>query len=191
MKKLTKPAQIPDPYRDIVLAFLRDYFDAEIQTLQDHFGIELPAADRPVSDKDFLQLKIAQNCEAIARAAVGDTDGLDRSQVLSQVRGLVTKLFSVPGESDYEFPRAFWLSDFGNMVLLGMVWGLGDELITVSQAVELTGRPHNYFTHAAQRGRFTTYPDKTEPNPTRRTRLLKSEVLAVPARAQPKKRAAR
>lgn len=177
--KLSQPAQIPEQYRETVLAFLRQYFDDETWRLRNHFGVELALSDLPAGDDDYLRLMIAESCEQIAIAATGKTRGLDRSEVDEHVQGLVEKLFSAPGEATYEIPKSFWLSDFGNMVLLALVWAQGDELITVSEAVELTGRRHDFFTHAAQRGKLTTYPDKNEPNPTKRTRLLKSEVMSL------------
>ncbi len=190
LMRLSEPVQIPELYREIVLDFLRQYVDHEIWRLRNHFGLELDVQDLPANDDDYLRLLIAESCEQIARAAHGDTRGLDQAEVYEHVQGLVEKLFAIPGDAEYEIPRGFWLSDFGNMVQLALVWGMGDELITVSQAVELTGRPHDWFTHAAQRGKITTYPDKTEPNPTKRTRLLKSEVLAL-SPSKTKKRAAR
>lgn len=177
--KLNQPAQIADPYRLVVLAFLQDYFDHEIQTLRDHFGIELDPADRPASDEEYLRLPIAESCQRFSLAAAGQTRGLKKPEARARIQGLLDKLFSIPGTSTYEMPATFWLSDFGNMVLLAMVWAMDIELITVTQAVELTGRPHDYFTHAVQRGKLTTYPDIRENNPTKRSRLDKAQVLAL------------
>ena len=179
-KKLNRPAEIADPYRPVVLELLHDYYDHEIQKLLDHFGIELDPSDRPEGDEDYLRLPIAESCQKFALAAAGQTRGLKQRETRVQVQGLLDKLFNIPGTSTYEMPATFWLSDFGNMVLLAMVWAMDIELITVTQAVELTGRPHDYFTHAVQRGKLATYPDPREPNPTKRSRLDKAQVLALP-----------
>jgi hypothetical protein len=178
-KKLNQPAQIADPYRPVVLAFLREYVEHEIQTLRNQFGIELDPAKLPTSDDDYLRLPVAESCRKFALVAAGQTQGLKKPETRAQVQGLLHALFSVPGATDYEMPPIFWLSDFGNMVLLAMAWAMDIELITVTQAVELTGRPHDYFTHAVQRGKLTTYPDIREPNPTKRSRLDKAQVLAL------------
>jgi hypothetical protein len=162
-----------------VLEFLREYFDHELQKLRDHFGIELDPSQLPTSDDDYLRLPIAESCQKFALAAAGQTRSLKQKETRAQVQGLLDKLFIVPGAATYEMPAIFWLSDFGNMVLLAMVWAMNIELITVTQAVELTGRPHDYFTHAVQRGKLTTYPDNREPNPTKRSRLDKAQVLAL------------
>lgn len=177
--KLNKPAQIADPYRPVVLKFLREYFDHEVQTLRENFGIELDPADIPTSDDQYLCLPIAESCQQFALIAAGQTRGLKQRETRVHVQVLLDNLFAVPGATNYEMPATFWLSEFGNMVLLAMVWSMNIELITVTQAVELTGRPHDYFTHAVQRGKLTTYPDNREPNPTKRSRLDKAQVLAL------------
>src|SRR6185436_9025167 len=173
--KLNQPAQIVDPYRPVVLKFLKEYLDHETRKLREHFGIELDPSDLPTNDDDYLRLPIADSCQKFALAAAGQTRGLKKPEARAHVQRLLDKLFSIPGTSTYEMPATFWLSDFGNMVLLAMVWAMDIELITVTQAVELTGRPHDYFTHAVQRGRLTTYPDSREPNPTKRSRLDKAQ----------------
>ena len=178
-KKSNQPAQIPDPYRPVVLKFLREYLDHEIQELRESFGVKLDPADIPTSDDDYLRLPIAESCQQFALIAAGQTRGLKQRETRIHVQVLLDNLFSVPGATKYEMPATFWLSDFGSMVLLAMVWAMGIELITVTEAVELTGKPHDYFTHAVQRGKLSTYPDKNEPNPTKRTRLVKSEVMAL------------
>lgn len=177
--KLNKPAQIADPYLPVVLKFLREYFDHEIQELREGFGIELDPADIPTSDDDYLRLPIAESCQQFALIAAGQTRGLKQREIRVLVQVLLDNLFSVPGATRYEMPATFWLSEFGNMVLLAMVWAMNIDLITVTQAVELTGRPHDYFTHAVQRGKLITYPDIREPNPTKRSRLDKAQVLAL------------
>jgi hypothetical protein len=177
--KLNKPASIADPYRPVVLKFLREYFDHEVTTLRENFGIELDPASIPANDDDYLRLPIAESCQQFALIAAGQTRGLKQRETRVHVQVLLDNLFAVPGATRYEMPAAFWLSEFGNMVLLAMVWSMNIELITVSQAVELTGRPHDYFTHAVQRGKLVTYPDVREPNPTKRSRLNKAQVLAL------------
>lgn len=178
-KKLNQPAVIADPYRSVVLEFLREYVEHEILKLREDFGIELDPADIPASEDDYLRLPIAESCQKFALVAAGQTRGLKQRVMRVYVQVLLDNLFSVPGAAKYEMPATFWLSDFGNMVLLAMVWAMNIELITVTQAVELTGRPHDYFTHAVQRGKLTTYPDNREPNPTKRSRLDKAQVLAL------------
>lgn len=178
-KKLNQPAVIADPYRPVVLKFLREYFDHEIQILREGFGVELDPADIPTGDDDYLRLPIAESCQQFALIAAGETRGLTRREARVHVQVLLDNLFSVPGATRHEMPAIFWLSEFGNMVLLAMVWAMNIELITVTQAMELTGRPYDYFTHAIQRGKLATYPDNREPNPQRRSRLDKAQVLTI------------
>lgn len=177
--KLSEPVRIPDAYRETVLAFLRDYLDDEVWRLRNHFGIELEMDQLPASDDDYLRLMVAESCEQIARAAVGESEGLDRGEVHDHAQGIVEKLFGVPGASEYDIPRAFWQTPFGNMVALALVWATGDTLVTVQQAVDMTGKTHSYFGRHVASGKLTSYIDLSEPNPTRRTRLLLSEVERI------------
>ncbi|GEM_PF-6444215 len=165
-----------DYYQDIVTEFLRAYVEDRVNEAQ-YLGVRV--SGQPETDEQLLNTVQGQQAMTIARAAGGEVDGMRRDEVTDCCTGLLQRLFAVPGEAEYDIPRAFWMGDFGNMVLLGMVWGMGDELLTVSQAVEMTGKPHDYFTHAVQRGRLISYPDKSEPNPKHQTRLLRSEIEAL------------
>lgn len=175
--ELAEPVQIPDAYRKTVLAFLRNYFDDEVLRLRSHFGIELELEQLPADDDDYLRLMIAENCEQIALAAVGQTEGMNRGEVHDHAQSIVKRLFATPGV--YVIPRAFWGTPFGNMVALALVWAAGDTLITVQRAVDMTGKTHSYFGRHTASGELTSYIDLSEPNPTRRTRLLLSEVEAI------------
>lgn len=65
------------------------------------------------------------------------------------------------------------------MVALALVWAQGDQLITMTEAAEITGKSISALSQLVDRGRLTSYPDMSEPNPTRRNRLLKSEIMAL------------
>jgi len=177
--RLTQPAQIPEPFRQIVIGFLRQYMEDVTWELRNHFGIELDADEIPHNDDDLLCLLVAESIADMVRAANGDTADLDQGEVYEGIQGLVERLFSVPGESSYTIPVEFWHSDFGSMVLAAYIWSQGDELITVTQAAEISGRSVASISNMAKRGRLQQYPDMREPNPQKRMRVLKSEIEAL------------
>ena len=164
-----------DYYRDVVVEFLRYYIEDRVNEAQ-YLGVQVSA--QPETDEQLLNTVQGQQAMMIARAAL-DGDGVQRDEIVDCCTGLLQRLFGVPGKAEYDIPQAFWMGGFGNMTLLGMVWGMGDTLITVSDAVEMTGKRHDWFSHAVERGKLTSYPDKSEPNPTRQTRLLLSEIKAL------------
>lgn len=63
------------------------------------------------------------------------------------------------------------------------VWGERDELITLSQAAELTGRTLNSLSQMVIRGALVGYPDPEANNPQHATRVRRSEVLRLRRRA--------
>lgn len=176
---LSEPVKIPEQYRQAVIEFLRGYWEDMTWQLRNHFGVEFEIDDIPNTDDDYLRLMVADSIETIARAASGDTSGLDRAEVHDHVQGLVERMFAVPNASSYDIPRSFWESPFGSMVMLALVWAQGDKLISIQEAVEMTGRPHYWFGRQIDSGKLTSYPDMSEPNPRRRNRLLLSEVKKV------------
>lgn len=176
---LTEPVQLPDQYREVVLAFLREYWDTRMWEMRNHFGIEFDASDMPHSDDDYLRLMVADPIAEMARVAAGQVEGLDQAEVYEGVQGLVEKLFGVPGESAYTIPAEFWQSPFGSMVMAAFVWSRGDELISISQAAEISGKSVKSISQLVARGKLRSYPDMSEPNPRRRVRVLKSDVKAL------------
>lgn len=177
---LSSPVSLPDQYRETVLAFLRQYFDDLVWELRNHLGIELDIEQLPASDDDYLRLMVADAFSEIARAAAGDTENLDQATVYEGIQGLVEKLFAIPGETAYTIPHEFWLTPFGAMTLQAFVWSQGDELLTVSQAAEISGRSIQDLSNRIKRGKLTAYADPSEPNPVRRTRVLRREIESLP-----------
>jgi len=177
--RLSEPVQIPDPFRHIVTAWLRQYMEDVSLVLRNHFGIELDVSEIPHDDDELLCLMVAEPISEMARVAAGDTTGLDRATVYEGIQGLVERLFAIPGEASYNIPREFWESEFGSMVMMAYVWSQGDELLTISQAAEMSGRSVASISNMAKRGRLRQYPDMREPNPQKRMRVLRSEIEAL------------
>lgn len=177
--RLSQPVTIPDQYRETVLVFLRDYWDNILWELRNQFGIELEIEEMPHDDDDYLSLLVAESISQIAKIAAGQTDGVDRADAYQGIQDLVEKLFSIPGESSYTIPQEFWDSSFGSIVLLALLWCQGDELITVSEAVLLSGKSMSYFSQLITKRKIRAYNDPSEPNPQRRRRLIKREIESL------------
>lgn len=53
------------------------------------------------------------------------------------------------------------------------------DLVTISEAATLTGRSISQLSNMVKRGDLAAVLDPTEPNPTKRTRLLRSQVISL------------
>lgn len=161
--------------KEKIRLFVREMIDERVAQMH-YLGVRVDSVtDDPLATEQGRQLLL------IAQAAT-NPEGLRRDEVYDAVQGLLERLFSIPAMASYTIPREFWMTEIGWLVLRALVWAQGDELITISQAVDITGKRHDWFTHAVQRGRLTAYPDPTEPNPTHRTRLMRSEVESLKKR---------
>lgn len=178
--KLSEPVFIPDPFREIVVKFLRQYFEEEIWRLRNHFGVDLDLNQVPVTDDDFLRLMVAEGISQMALVAAGDARHLDRTVVYKHVQDLLEHLFSITaGDAPYIIPAEFWLSDFGAIVMAALVWSQSDRLITISDAAEISGKSIKSISQFVARGKLRSYPDTSEPNPRKRTRVLRSDIIAL------------
>lgn len=121
------------------------------------------------NDDDYLRLPIAGVIADIARAAAGETDGLNRGEVYDAVQLLLARLSALPGEA------GFWYSQFGEMTALAYAWSRSDRLITISEAARLSGRSVAAISEQVRKGGVASYADMSEPNPRRRTRVMKSD----------------
>lgn len=117
----------------------------------------------------------------IARAV--DDELPDTDEWRLEVRSCCDKVLDLmwlrPGMSTRHVPAAFWRTDLGNLCLHALLWANRDELITFTQAAEILHCRRGLISQYLVRGRLTRYEDPTEFNPQRRTRLLRSEVLAL------------
>lgn len=176
---LSDPVYIPEKYREIVIAFLREYWHDLTWELRNQFGIELDISEHPHTDDDLLKLLVADAISEMARAAAGETKHLDKGIVYEGIQGLLERMFGIPGSASYQIPQEFWETDFGQVVALAFAWVQGDELITMSEASEISGKSLSSLSQLISRGKLKYYPDPNEPNPQRARRVLKSEVKAL------------
>lgn len=117
----------------------------------------------------------------IAAAAEGEIPQTPENQdeIYKAGETLHKLLFDVPGMPAMDAPAEWWMTPMGNLALRAYYWATGDELITVTQASQITGYSLSYLSQLISRRKLTGYPDPNEPNPTRRTRLSRREVEAL------------
>ncbi len=122
----------------------------------------------------------------IAAAAEGHLPEERRPEIYEACQQIAEWMWARPTmPSGYTIPWEEWTATpIGNLVLRAMVWIEGDELITISRAAEITGRSLTDLSGMVGRGRLTGYRDPQEPNPTKATRLRRSEVEALPKKRE-------
>ena len=113
---------------------------------------------------DLENLITAQSAIARALAAL---EQVDSSEARQYARALRTILFQDNGASG--------LATTIDILLRAE----GDALITMREAASIAGRSLSQISNMARRGDLVSIEDKTEPNPTRRTRLLRSQVERI------------
>ena len=92
-------------------------------------------------------------------------------------------MFARPGmPSTYHIPEEFWGTPIGNLTLRAYLWSADDELITVSDAADLSGHSASALSQMADRKKITRYTDPTESNPQHATRYKRSEIKRLPPR---------
>ncbi len=117
----------------------------------------------------------------IAAAAEGllPDNEVTRGETLEAVQSVCEWMFARPGmPSAYHIPPEWWETPVGWLCLRAHVWARGDELITLSEAERISGESLSSLSQRIDRGALTGYrvPAEVEPNPQRRTRVLRSEI---------------
>lgn len=172
MVLLSEAVVFPEAFREGCEGFLMQYWHDRQFEAQNSFGVYgLPIVE------DVRRLLFADTLLQIARAAAGETQGLDKGEVYECCQTLCEHLFAAPGMgAGYHIPKEFWESAIGEMVALAFVWIHGDQLITMSEAAIISGKSVSSLSQLVDRGKLTSYPDPGEPNRNKRNRLLRSEV---------------
>jgi hypothetical protein len=172
---LSTPVIFPTQYQVTCENFLRDYWDDRRREMEQEFGV----MDLPL-DVDLHRMMIADLLRDISNAAAGETEHLDSADVYECIQTLCECLFAAPGiGSSYHIPREFWDAPIGQMVGRALAWINHDDLITLTEAVEISGISIKTLSSKIERGMIRSYPDSSEPNPQKRNRVLRSEIEAL------------
>ncbi len=175
MMYLSEPVVFPELFRETCEQFLTAYWNDRLFEMQNVFGLY----DLPIVE-NVNRLMIADTLLQIAKAAAGETEHLDTGEVYECVQSLCEHLFAAPGiGAAYRIPQEFWDAPIGQMVNLAFIWARGDELVTLSEAAEISGKSLSTLSQMISRGKLQSYPDPREPNPQKRNRLLRSDVESL------------
>jgi len=168
--------------KKIIEEFLAEWWQTlNWQASQTVVGAELPH----MTPEQLYDQLLGQNLREIAAAAEGLVERNEASadETLAAVQELCEWMFARPGlPSAYHIPEDWWASPMGNLALRAHLWAGGDELITLSQAVEISGKSVSSLSQMISRRKIAGYPDPNEPNPQRRTRVLRREIEALKKR---------
>ncbi|RMD60413.1 DNA-binding protein [Candidatus Parcubacteria bacterium] len=167
--KLSEPAQIPQQFEAIVREFLITWWRDRQWEMEQEWGFTQIA---PLSPDDLMRTPVAERLSIIARYVAGEE--IERSYVLDSIQSISEHLFAI--ETVFEIPAEFWGTPIGWMILQALVRAEGDELLSLSQAAEITGKSLSSISQMVSRGRLTRYRDPTETNPQHATRVRRSEL---------------
>ena len=171
---ITVNSNIPEKHKPLITEFLISYWNDRMFQIEHDFGLtSLP----PLGPEELLKTPLAATLADIASAADGTYPESLRGEIADAVQTVLEHLFSPPGQAFYQIPTDFWSEPFGWLLLQAHIWATGDELITVTQAAELSGKSAPTISQAIKRGALTRYIDPNESNPQHATRVLKSQVL--------------
>lgn len=169
---LSQAVEIPEVYRDVVIAFLRAYYEARKRELQEgYFLYDLPL----FSEEQLLRSPLAEELASIARAASGERvhDEMADGVLREELQDLAERLFAAPGmPSTYAIPTAFWETPIGAMVARAQLWLQGDALMTIVEAAQLAGLSVPAVTQAVDAGRLRAYYDPDSPGARSGRRLV-------------------
>jgi hypothetical protein len=161
-----------DSKSDIILDFLRLWAE-DLTQKAILLGGSLSMPD------DLLATPAGQKLLTIAQAG---QPGSDRAEIADCISDILAALFGVPGEAEYSVPPEFWETEIGTLIAAAQTWAWGDELVSMSEAAEISGKSLSALSQLVARGKLRCYPDPTEPNPQKRNRLLRSEVEKLKSR---------
>jgi len=139
----------------------------------------------PAANVDWLRAsqpaRVLQEIAAAAEGLVSWTEDLAQ-QVNDHCNDIDGLIFSGWDEVPDVMMWAWWQTGVGQIVLRARVWAARDELISLTQASEMTGLALSALSNMIARGRLLLIRDLREPNPTKASRVRLSDVRDLQAR---------
>lgn len=165
--------EFPARYRDTILDFLGEYLgrlSSELSSSYDAEVGELPEGE------ELLDTPLARRLGEIARAAEGRMSRESGALMAldEDVADLLRRLFGE--ETRRTIPESFWDTPLGTMVARALLWRWEGELITIQEAVELTGLTHQGLKNAIDRGGLAAYYNPDAPQRQGRVLVRRVEV---------------
>lgn len=169
--------EISEQSKQAIMQFLGDWWhDLTWQAGQTVLGADLP---HQTPEQLYDQL-LGHTLRDIAAAAEGLLPDDLRGETQDAVQTVCEWMWARPGmPATYAIPAEWWATPLGYLVLRAHMWAIGDELLTISQAAERSGRSISSLSQLVDRGRLTGYRDPAEPNPTKATRVSRRQLGAL------------
>ena len=146
---------------ELIKTYLMARWEAHQQQAH-HFNIDQPD-DRSVDD--LMQASIAGVILQLAAAANGEMKVTHSNT--KEIEECLKMFCEFNGwESIKNAPPAFWSMPVSRIVIGAWVWMTRDQMITLTEASEISHRPLSELTQLIYRGKITIFPDHGEPNPT-------------------------
>jgi|SRR3990167_314649 len=93
----------------------------------------------------------------MAKYAVGLLPDADPGEIYEICQALAEWMFSIPGESAYEIPAAWYATPVGALWATAFVKVQGDELISIAEAAEMAGVSVQAVSQRIDRGTLKSY----------------------------------
>lgn len=160
----------------IIKEFLQAWYsDLSWQVSQTVLDAGLP----PLSTDQLYDQLLGLDLQVLGSAVDGALPRMpdNTDEVIGICQKLLEWMFARPGMgAEYSIPAAYWETPIGWLSLRAYLWAEGDELITVTEAARLLGKPLSTVASMVKRGNLTGYVDPAEPNPRKRTRVSRNQV---------------
>lgn len=171
--------QISPESQRIIKEFLQTWWQSLAwQVRETALGVELPH----LTADALYDNALGHTLRDLAAAGEGllAADEFTRGVQQEGVQQICEWMWARPGQLNaYHIPEEFWSSPIGYIVLKAHLWARKETLLTPTEAEALCGKSTQQLRQMADRSKLTAYGDPNEPNPQRRTRYLKSEILSL------------
>jgi len=124
----------------------------------------------------------AKKLDAVCDAAIGKLEESEenKTKVWEYCEEIVKDIWQRPGMG-YRFvvPEEFWESQVGEIIISARMWADDDKLITATEASRISKKSLSTLNRMIASGKLTRYSEHREPNPQKRSRFSKNEVMGL------------
>jgi hypothetical protein len=181
-----KMARISAKAEEEIRTLLVDWWTAVNAQLAAATGAAVQIGDAPV--ELLLESEIGQRLARIAGVAETVEEAESRLRMYPWSEDMaaqtledceVVEAWLNQGPFSHKTPEAFWTTPVGFMLLRAKVWANHDQLITLSEASEISGMSLSVLSQRMTRGQIPGYRDPAIKNPkhARRVRLSDLKIL--------------
>lgn len=129
----------------------------------------------------WMAADISVQVDLLNRAAKDEIDQGEYMDSVTEAHDLIMTMLHGSAWNGDSVDPAFWETEMGRTIEAVRFWIDCDELITISEAATLlrggtTKADLMYIRRLIDRGKLTAYTDPAENNPTRSTRVSRTEV---------------